>query len=134
RLLQVADLPGGEVVVEDDDVGLGRLDGLHQLLELALADVAAGVDVLPLLAQPADDDGAGGLRQAAQLVQRVGADERPVRQRDADEEGFFQLDVEFFARGIERHWGYYLHGDALLYARRRLRREVNLPITGRLSP
>src|SRR5262249_55072928 len=74
--------------------------------------------------------GAGGLRQAAQLVQRVGADERPVRQRDADEEGFFQLDVEFFARGIERHWGYYLLGDVLLYARGRLRREVNLPLTG----
>ena len=58
---------------------------------------------LALLRQAADDDGAGGRRQAAQLVERVVAEPGPLRQGDADQEGPFQADRQFVARGIERH-------------------------------
>src|SRR5439155_8666980 len=79
-LFQVAHLGRRQVVVEDDHVGVGGLDLLLQLGELALADVGGGDDLEPFLQQAADDGGAGGGGQAAQLVERVFADPGPVRQ------------------------------------------------------
>ena len=71
ELLQVPRLGGAEVVVEDDEVGLVRLDQLLQLLDLARADVRGDVRLLPLLEHAADDDQPGGLGQAPDLVQGV---------------------------------------------------------------
>ncbi len=72
-----------------------------QLADLALADVGRGIDLLSLLAETADDTGAGGGRQAAQLVERVVAHPGPVRQSHADEKGFFETDRYLFAVGFE---------------------------------
>ena len=55
-------------------------DLLLQFLELALADVGAGIDLVAALAQAADDDGAGRGGQAAQFVERVAADPGTIRQ------------------------------------------------------
>ena len=96
-----------QVVVEDDHVGVGGRDLLLQFFELALADVAGGVDLQPPLAEAADDGGAGGGRQAAQLVERVVADPGAVRQVHADEEGFFEMDGQFVAVVIESHGLFY---------------------------
>ena len=62
---------GRQVVVEDDDVGVGRLDQFGQLGDLALADVGGRVDLLAPLQQAADDDGAGGGRPG-RAVRRAG--------------------------------------------------------------
>ena len=101
---QVAGLCGAEVVVEDDNVRVAGADQLGQLLELALADVGAGVDPVAALEQFADDRGSRGGRQPAQLIQRVGADPRAVRQRDADQHGLLAPDSELFTRDVNRHW------------------------------
>ena len=53
---QVPRLGGAQVVVEDDEVGLVRLDQLLQLLDLARADVGGDIDLLPLLEHAADHD------------------------------------------------------------------------------
>ena len=71
ELLQVPGLRGAEVVVEDDEVGLVRLDQLLELLDLARADVGGDVDLLPLLEHAADHDQTGRLGQAPDLVQGV---------------------------------------------------------------
>ena len=65
-LLEVAHLGGRQVVVEDDHVGVGGLDELLELLDLALADVGREIDVLALLEHAADHDQAGRLGQAAE--------------------------------------------------------------------
>ena len=53
--------------------------------------------LLQLLQQAADDDGPGGGRQAAQFVERIGADPRPLGQGDADEDGPLLADRHFGA-------------------------------------
>ena len=57
------------------------------------------------LAEAADDDGAGGGRQAAQLFERVVAEPGAFRQGDADEEGAFEMDGQFVAGIVESHVG-----------------------------
>ena len=73
-LLEVPRLGRAQVVVEDDDVGLVRLDQLLELLDLARADVGGDVDLLPLLQHAADHDQAGRLGQAPDLVQGIVGD------------------------------------------------------------
>ncbi len=104
-LLQVADLRRRQVVVEDNDVGVGGRGLLLEFHELALADVAGGVDLQAALAKAADDEGAGRGRQAAQLFEGVVAEPGALRQLDADEEGAFEVDGEFVAGGVEGHVG-----------------------------
>ena len=96
-------LRGCQLVVEDDHVGVGRLDCLFQFLKFALADVAGVVDLLPLLEHAADDPGAGGGGQALQFFEGVRADPGPVGQGDADEDGALGVDGEFVAVRVERH-------------------------------
>ena len=48
---------------------------------------------------------AGRGRQAAQLLQRVAADPRPIRQGHADQKGTFEMDGQFVARCVESHVG-----------------------------
>jgi hypothetical protein len=48
-LLEVAGLRGAQVVVEQNHVGLVRLDRRLQLLDLPRPDVGGDVDLLPLL-------------------------------------------------------------------------------------
>ena len=70
-LFQVARLRGTEVVVEEDDVPLVRLDRVFQLLDLAGADVSRDVDLMPLLQHGANDDQTSGLGQPPKLVQGI---------------------------------------------------------------
>ncbi len=49
QFLQLADLAGGEIVVEENDVGsffLGKLGNFHNL---AAAEISGGIDFLPFL-------------------------------------------------------------------------------------
>src|ERR1035437_6414747 len=68
-LLEVLSLAWGELVVEDDDGGLCVRDERLQLLELALADVGGGVGFFERLRELADDDGAGGVGEAAEFFE-----------------------------------------------------------------
>jgi hypothetical protein len=101
RLLQVARLGRREVVVEDHHVGVGRLDEFGEFPELARADVRGELNVLPLLGEFRDDGGAGGLGEPADLVARVVAEPRPVRQRHADQNRLFAGDRELVPLGVE---------------------------------
>ena len=71
RLFEVAHLPGGQVVVEDDEFGIGRVTDVGDFLGLALADIVSSVDLPPLLRHSPDDFGPGGGGQRRQLVQRI---------------------------------------------------------------
>ena len=55
RFFEVAHLRRRQVVVENDHVRVGGLDMFLQLFDLALADVGGGVDLLPFLAEAADE-------------------------------------------------------------------------------
>ena len=88
-LLEVPRLRRAQVVVEDDEVGLVRLDQLLELLDLARADIGGDVDLLPLLQHAADDDQAGRLGQPADLVQRVVGRDIAVGQDNPDQDGSF---------------------------------------------
>ena len=68
RVLDVLALAGRQLVVEDDERRLLRLDGLAQLLDLALAEVGARMRTVDLLRQFADDDRAGGVRELGELL------------------------------------------------------------------
>jgi hypothetical protein len=57
---EAADLGGGEVVVEDDDVGGFFLCEVGDFLGLAGADVEAGVEAVAVLDDFGDDTSAGG--------------------------------------------------------------------------
>ena len=70
-LLQVALLARGQLVVADDDVGVGGLGGVLDLLELARAEVGVGVRLVAVLDGLADDGDARGAQQLAQLAEVV---------------------------------------------------------------
>src|SRR5262249_54199917 len=106
---------------EDDDVGIRRQDQFLELFELALADVGAGDDVVPLLRELADDRGAGGLGQAAEFVEGILAEPGPGGKGNADQDRLLAADSHFVAGRVERHsGGKYPAGnrksDELLYA------------------
>jgi hypothetical protein len=69
--LEVPNLRGGQVVVEDDHVHFILVGAVADLLGLAGADVEAGVRLGALGDHLVHDVGAGGSRQAAKLPQRV---------------------------------------------------------------
>ena len=54
------------------------------LLELALADVVAGVNALQLLDRPTDDAGAGGIGEEGELIEGALAGERRRLSLDLD--------------------------------------------------
>ena len=122
RLFQVPHLGRGQVVVEDDHVGVGRLDQLGELVDLAGADVGGEVDVVALLGELADDLGAGGFGQAADFVARIVVDRpRPVGQGDRDEDRLLAADGELvplgferFADGMDSSWRRHFDPDALI--------------------
>ena len=69
RLLEVALLARLELVVDGDQVGVGLLDRLLELGELALAEIAVGVGLGPALGQLAGDGHPGGAQELPQLGQ-----------------------------------------------------------------
>ena len=105
RFFQVADLRRRQVVVEEDDVGVGGRGLLLEFLDLALADVAGGVDLHAPLAEAADDEGAGGGRPGRAALRAGRRRARALRQFHADEEGAFEMDGQFIAGGVEGHVG-----------------------------
>ena len=93
QLLQVPELPRGQLVVHDHGVGPERLDGAGQLLGLALADEGAGVGPGPPLDHGVQHLGPGGLGQPVELLDRaLGALDRPV-DGHADEHHPFELQL-----------------------------------------
>ena len=71
RLLEVALLARGQLVVAGDDVRVGALRELLQLLDLALAEVVVRVRVLAVLDELADDRHSGGAQELAELGEVV---------------------------------------------------------------
>ena len=69
QLLQSPHLAGGELIVEDDHVGVRRPDELGHLLGLALADEAVGVGGVAVLQHGGGAFAAGGFEQTAELLQ-----------------------------------------------------------------
>ena len=88
-LLEVAGLGGTQVVVEEDDVGLLGLDRRLELLDLARADVGRDVDLLPLLQHAADNEQAGCLGQAPELVQGIVGRHVTMGKDNPDQNGSF---------------------------------------------
>ena len=82
RLLQIAHLHGGELVVKDDQVRLERVDVERELVRLARADVGRVVHGAPPLERPADDLHPGRFRKGGELAERI----VPVRPLDAHED------------------------------------------------
>ena len=71
--LQVPDLGGRQVVVEDDDLPLMQFDQRRQFFHLAVADVSARMDGGSPLGQGGHDFCAGPVGQAAEFFQAVAA-------------------------------------------------------------
>ena len=94
-LFQAADLARGEVVVEDDDVGVLLLGQVGDLHRLAAADVGAGVGAVAALEDRADDRRPGRLGQRAQLAQRFARVGRRTRQDHPHEHGPLLADRQF---------------------------------------
>jgi hypothetical protein len=68
-ILQVAQLPRRQLVVEDHDLRPARMHGAVDLLELALADERGGVRIAPRLDEPRDGVRAGRVGERGQLVE-----------------------------------------------------------------
>ena len=81
RLLEVALLARGELVVDRDEVGVRRLEQRLELVDLAGAEVEVRVRLLAVLDELADDGDAGGAEQLLELGQVV------ARRGDADAVG-----------------------------------------------
>src|SRR4029078_2668093 len=90
--LQVADLSGREIVVENDDVRIGSADHQFELLNFTLAEIRGLVWDLALLGEAADDFGTSGFYEARELVQVV-AGSIAIGQLDADQDGRLALDA-----------------------------------------
>ena len=71
HLCQHPQLGGGQVVVEDDHGGLLLLHHAADLLHLALADEAVGVQLVPALQDHAHGLASGGVHQGGQLRQAL---------------------------------------------------------------
>ena len=70
QLLEIPHLGGGEVVVEDDHVGVGLADPALELLELAAADEGGGPRRAAALEHRAAQARARGLGEPRQLLER----------------------------------------------------------------
>ena len=94
---QVATLCRSQVVVEDDQLGIVRLDQLGQLDQLAAAQAGGRMRSRADLGQFVDDFDSGGRRQTTDLLQRLLAVASLTPVQDADQDPTLGLDVEFFA-------------------------------------
>ncbi len=94
---EVAQLVGGHVVVEDDDVGVELVGELVEFLGFAFADVGAGVDVFAVLDDLGDDLGAGGMGEAGEFAEGIARIGGGTGKVDTDEDGFFGTDGELGA-------------------------------------
>ena len=90
RALQIANLRGSKIVVEDDDVGVGRPNHQLQLFELSLAEIGRNVRRRAALGQTADNFRACGFHQAGEFFQVVAAG-LLIGQLDADQNGRLAL-------------------------------------------
>ena len=97
---EAADLGGGEVVVEDDDVGGFFAGEEGDFLGLAGADVEAGVEAVAVLDDFGDDFGAGGFGEGVELAEGVAGVGGGLGEEDADEDGAFLFDGEVGACGF----------------------------------
>ena len=70
-LVQLAQLRRRQLVVEDDEIGVGFRRGLRQHVDLAAAEEGRRIRPGTILQHPQDDAGAGRLREAAQLFERM---------------------------------------------------------------
>src|SRR5581483_611166 len=88
RVLDVLALAGTELVVEDDERRLRLADLVAQLVELAGAEVGAGMGLVDLLRELADDDRAGRVGELLELAQVLADRAAGPRtlQRHADEQ------------------------------------------------
>ena len=87
-----ADLAGVEIVVEDDDVGLGLDGGVGDFDDLAAADVSSGIDAAAFLEDGADDFCTGGLGKGGEFAEGIARIGGGVGEEDADEDGAFLSD------------------------------------------
>ena len=70
-VLEVPELAGRELAVEDDRVGAGGAHDLGEALDLAAADVGRGIGAVPALVERVEHLGAGGLGEQGELGHRV---------------------------------------------------------------
>jgi hypothetical protein len=96
-LLDLGELFGREVVVEDDGGGVEGLAEAAEFFDLAGAHVGAGDGLGEVLGQLADDDRAGLLGERAEFAERVGGVVVGVGEADGGDDGAFALDLEFAA-------------------------------------
>ncbi len=94
-LFEAADLAGGEIVVEDDDVGVFLDCEGGDFLDFAAADVGAGIDALAALEDVSDDFGAGGFGEGGEFAEGVARIGGGFGQNHANEDGAFAADCEF---------------------------------------
>ena len=88
-LLKIDLLGWSQLVIEDDDVGIECPDSGDDLVDLTLADEGLGNGRIETLGEGADDFGAVGLRQPAQLCERVLEKPFGPAEVDTDEDGAF---------------------------------------------
>ena len=92
HLFQRADLPRGQVVVEQHDVDFVLLNALGDLFRLARPDVHAHVGHLTLGDHFVDHHRARGLRQRTKLAERIVRVSLAVGQNHAHQQGPFLFD------------------------------------------
>ena len=99
-----ADLRGGEVVVEDDDVGFFLGGQVGDFYGFAGAEVGGRVDAVAALHDLADDFGAGRFGEGDQFAEWVAGVGVCLWQQNADEDGAFLFDGKFgafeFGQGV----------------------------------
>jgi len=102
-VLDVFPLRWGQLIVEDDERRILRVDERPELLDLSLPQVGRGVGSIDLLRDGSDDDGTSGIDELLELLEvliEIVARGRPFARR-ADKEG--ALD--------RRREGYQIAGD-----------------------
>ena len=116
RFLQVADLAGDRSLSKMTTSASVALTCSCSLVELALADVGAGMMSCRFCVSSPTTTAPAVCGQAAKFVARVVGRPRPIRQGDADQNGTLLADREFVASLVERG------GDGQMLLRRSLSR------------
>ncbi len=101
-LFDVGDLPGREVVIEDDEAGVGLLAEVAEFLDLARAHVGSRIGAWSFLDDLGDSGGAGGLGQGAELAQGIARVVPALGKIDGGQNGALLLDLDlgsFFPAG-----------------------------------
>ncbi len=94
---EVAELVGGHVVIEDDDVSIEVIDEDLYLGGFAFADEGAGDDGAAVLDDLGHDLGAGGFGEAGEFAQGIARIGGGTGENDANDDGFFGGDGELRA-------------------------------------